>query len=146
MSNEMELRAENDRRERLRFPIRRELRYKVMKERHVVEAGQGESLDIGSGGVSFLTGRMLKPGDFVEVSISWPALLDNSCPMRLVVFGRVLRSDGERSACTIDKYEFRTQGLAVIRSVPLRTDAMLQRWAGAVQKENLRVVAAAAGI
>ncbi|MGA2269536.1 MAG: hypothetical protein ABSH44_13790 [Bryobacteraceae bacterium] len=50
----------------------------------------------------------LRPGTFIELSISWPALLDQTCPMRLIVFGRVLRGAGRTAACTLDKYEFRT--------------------------------------
>ena len=54
--------------------------------------------------------------------------------MRLVIFGRVLRSVGKRRACSIDKYEFRTQ-LRAIQS-PVRTDSNLERWADAFRNEH----------
>jgi len=72
-------------------------------------------------------------------------LLDESCPMRLIVFGRVIRSEGGRSACSIDKYEFRTQARALHLANPIRTDSMLQRWADGVRKESMKAQAAVMG-
>jgi hypothetical protein len=45
----------------------------------------------------------------IEFSVSWPVSLDDTCPLRLVARGRVVRSDGASAACTIDKFEFKTQ-------------------------------------
>jgi hypothetical protein len=60
--------------------------------------------------------------------------------MRLIAFGRVLRSEGGLTACTIDKYEFRTQGrIALVKPLPLtRNDSMLQRWASGIRKESMK--------
>ena len=80
----------------------------------------------------------LKPSAFIEVSISWPMLLDNTCPMRLIVFGRVLRSEGRKTVCTIDKHEFRTQARTFQAAGAMRNDSMLQRWAGEILKDNLK--------
>src|SRR5882672_5050732 len=98
-----------DRRTKYRFPIHREVRYKLLHEGNLIGAGTGQSVNIGSGGVSLSLDRELLPGAFIELSMSWPILLNDACPMRFIAFGRVLRSVGRRSACTIDKYEFRTQ-------------------------------------
>ncbi len=46
----------------------------------------------------------------MELSISWPALLNDNCPMKLMVFGRVVRCGNNVAASTIEKYEFRTSG------------------------------------
>lgn len=124
-----------DRRAKARFTIRRELRYKLLVDNSVVEAGVGQTVDIGSGGVAFRAGRALTPGAFLELSISWPVLLEQNCPMRLNVFGRVLRSTGDVVACTIDKYEFRTQARTVGNTFAVRSDAMLERWAEGVLRE-----------
>ena len=97
-----------ERRARCRFGMRRELRYKLVKGRSIVAAGAGYTIDVGSGGVAFFADDELKPGAAVELSISWPALLDQTCPIRLVVFGRVLRGAGHTTVCTVDKHEFRT--------------------------------------
>jgi hypothetical protein len=136
---------EADRREKARFPIHRELRFKVLQDATVLETGNGETLNISSGGVLFSLDRDLQPGCFVELSISWPVLLDNTCPMRMIAFGRVLRSTAGVTACTIDKYEFRTQARATVRPITLnRSDSMLQRWANGVRKESLKASLATA--
>ena len=97
-----------DRRKKSRFPIRRELRYKLLAD-DTMDSGTGQTINMGSGGIAFSIDHELKPDAFIELSISWPMLLDNTCPMRLIVFGRVLRSQSRKSVCNIDKYEFRTQ-------------------------------------
>jgi hypothetical protein len=48
----------------------------------------------------------------MELSISWPAQLDNKCPLKLVARGRVVRFDHGRAAIEIQQYEFRTQATA----------------------------------
>ncbi len=131
-------RDEHERRTKFRFPLRRELRYKVLEDEEVVQSGLGESVDVSSSGVAFQTERDLKTGAAVEVSISWPVLLNDSCPMRLVALGQVLRSSGGVAVCSIDKYEFRTQARVHTLSPP-RSDSTLYRWA-----EDLKVRAATA--
>jgi len=127
----------DERRGKFRFPLHRELRYKLIKDGAVLEAGIGETINIGSGGVSFAVERELAAGSFIQLSVSWPVLLDRSCPMRLIVFGRVLRSGGGVCACTIDKYEFRTQS-RVLQPTGTRNDSMLERWVENVRKENMK--------
>jgi len=127
-----------DRRKKFRFPIRRELRYKLLEEGVLVGAGAGQSVNMGSGGVAFSIDRELTPGAFIELSISWPVLLDDTCPMRFIVFGRVLRSLGRRSICSIDKYEFRTQARTYQTAPAVRNDSMLQRWADGMRKEAIK--------
>src|SRR5579872_4308400 len=127
-----------DRRKKFRFPIRREMRYKLLAEGTIVDSGVGQTINMGSGGIAFSTDHELKPGTFIELSISWPVLLDNTCPMRMIVFGRVLRSEEHRTVCTIDKHEFRTQARTFQAVGVMRNDSMLQRWAGEVMKESLK--------
>ena len=66
----------------------------------------------------------------MKLSITWPALLDDVCPMQLSLVGRVLRSDGCFAACTLDKYEFRTRGRGVEQLVD--ADSALPRWSPAL--------------
>ncbi len=127
-----------ERRTKARFPIRRELRYKVLEDNTIVASGVGRTLDISSSGLAFDIDQNVKPGAFIELSISWPVLLDESCPMRLIVFGRVLRSGLQNSACTVDKYEYRTQSRVFQTAGPVRTDSMLQRWADGYRREVLK--------
>ena len=81
-------------------------------------------------------------GSFVELSISWPVLLDETCPMRFIALGRILRCNGRKTVCSIDKYEFRTSGRTFQASVATRGDGMLHRWVEGVRKESLKVSAA----
>jgi hypothetical protein len=127
-----------DRRSKQRFPIRRELRYKVLEQDTIVASGSGETVNLGSGGVAIEVDQDLRPGAFIEMSISWPVLLNESCPMRVIVFGRILRSGNGTAACTIDKYEFRTQARTLQMATPIRTDGMLQRWAYGFRKETVK--------
>lgn len=131
-----------ERRKKARFPMNRDLRYKVLEGDTVVELGTGTTLDMGSGGVSFLTQNQLPTGSFIELSISWPVLLEDSCPMRLIVFGRVVRNAGRLTACTVDKYEFRTQARVLRTMLPVRNDSMLQRWADNIRKETVKAATA----
>src|SRR5215472_14808129 len=95
---------ENERRKKQRFEVQREARYKVTEDGLVVASGCGETINICSGGVAFKAEGRLKPGTFVELSISWPALLNEHCAMQLIVFGRIVRVQGQKAACTVEKY------------------------------------------
>ncbi len=137
------MRSPKDRRRKSRFAIHREMRYKLLDDGTVIEAGAGYTIDLGSGGVAFTTNGLLQPGIFLELSISWPVLLNDSCPMRLVVVGRVLRSHVDYAVCSIDRYEFRTQSRFPQPLRP-RGDSTLVRWAEAVQRGVLRASVAGA--
>jgi hypothetical protein len=93
----------------VRFPIEREVRYRV-QNRNTIEVGAGKTLNMSSTGVLFTTERTLHPGERVELSVAWPAHLDNKCPLKLVMVGRVIRSLDNVAAITVERYEFRTQG------------------------------------
>ena len=129
---------ENDRRSKSRFAIERDVRYKLAEDGVVVAAGSGQTIDMCSGGVAFVAEQPLTPGGFVELSISWPVLLEKSCPMQLSVLGKVLRSEGRRSVCSVDKYEFRTQARLLRNVQPMRNATVLQRWADGARRETLK--------
>ena len=136
-------RQKDERRTKFRFGIQRELRYKVLEDGAMIASGTGQTINMGSGGVAFFAEHQLKPGAFVEVSISWPVLLDQTCPMRLIVFGRVLRNAGKKNVCSVDKYEFRTQARTFQATSVPRSDGMLQRWAEGIRKEAMKASEAA---
>jgi hypothetical protein len=98
-----------DRRSATRFPMDLEVRYKIAGK-HTVELGSGRTINMASSGILFTTERTLAPGERLEVAVNWPAQLDNKCPLKLVIGGRVVRSEAMYAAITIDRYEFRTQG------------------------------------
>ncbi len=97
-----------DRRHSDRFPIEREVRYRVLSKRAGEESGDGRTINISSAGVLFTTDRMLLPGRRLEVAISWPAQLNNKCALKLVARGRIVRFEEGRAAMEIQQYEFRT--------------------------------------
>ena len=99
-----------DRRATDRFPIERDVRYRVLDKRVAPEEGTGKTINISSTGVLFTTDQILMPGKRLELSISWPAQLDNKCNLKLVARGRVARMEPGRAAIEIQQYEFRTLG------------------------------------
>ena len=101
----------NDRRSSDRFPIQREVKFKVISKKSGEESGSGTTLNISSRGVLFTTDRMLLPGKKLEMAISWPAQLNNKCGLKLVARGRVVRCEEGRAAIEIQQYEFRTVGM-----------------------------------
>jgi hypothetical protein len=140
----MRLRKSTERRNKMRFPMNRELRFKLLEDERIMAVGMGTTTNMSSGGVAFQAEANLPEGSFIELSVSWPALLDDVCPMRLIVFGRVLRGSGPAKVCSVEKWEFRTQSRKVAASMPLRVDGKLQRWAEYRKEVIMRTSAAAA--
>lgn len=101
--------AGNERRRSSRFPIERELRYKTLNQRAESLAGNGKTLNISSSGVLFTSDHDLPVGTRLEVSISWPAQLNEKVFLNLVARGRVTRHTKGQLALQIQQYEFRTQ-------------------------------------
>jgi c-di-GMP-binding flagellar brake protein YcgR len=97
-----------ERRGNSRYPVKEDVRYRVLQSKAVQMSGSGTTLDISSGGILFTTSERLQPGQLVEVAVNWPATL-NTYPLQLVATGRVVRSDNDTAAVRIDRYEFRTR-------------------------------------
>jgi hypothetical protein len=110
MANNSEDRIRSDRRDDRRYRLELDVKWKLVRRRKVLEAGSGRTLDLSSSGLLFDGGRPLPVGLNVEVSIAWPALLHNIAPMQLIVSGRIVRSDGSRTAVQMVQHEFRTAG------------------------------------
>ena len=102
--------GEQDRRTKRRFQIEQDVRYKMLYGQRIAETGLGKTKNISSGGVWFSTESMLTTGMPVELSMNWPVLLNDSCPMKLMIYGCVVRSNDKGAAVAIERYEFRTQG------------------------------------
>lgn len=100
---------QTDRRGSDRFPLEREVRYSVMNRRGGDETGEGRTINMSSSGVLITSSQMLLPGRRLELSISWPAQLNNKVALKLVARGRVVRFEQGRAAVEIQQYEFRTQ-------------------------------------
>ena len=98
-----------DRRGTNRFPVCQDVRYRVVHARTTKVSGCGTTLNIGSGGILFTTEDKLPLGRTVELSVNWLARLDGTCPLQFVATGRVVRSEGNRAAVRIERYEFKTR-------------------------------------
>ena len=95
-----------DRRARTRFPIfGYVVRYKIRGKM----AGIGKTIDMSAGGVLISTESDLMTNELVELAIDWPVQPHGSVPLKLMVFGRLVRVEGRRAAVMIDRYEFRTR-------------------------------------
>lgn len=104
----MQDKNKDDRRSADRFPIEREVRYKVLTKKTLNEAGSGQTINMSSTGVLFTTDHTLPPGRRMELAISWPAQLNNQTALKLVARGRVIRCMDGIAAMEIQQYEFRT--------------------------------------
>jgi len=112
---EAEKKAAAERRNNARFPCRLAISYQTLE--HPILSGQGtsETLNISSKGILFTSNEKFEAGQLVQVSLDWPARLENQIPLKLVAEGRIVRNANGQTAMTIDKYEFRT------RRVPQKT-------------------------
>ena len=97
-----------DRRRTIRFPVDEEVKYRVIHKASKV-TGTGRTVNMASGGLLFTTEEQLPMGRTVEVAVNWPARLDGTCPLKFVATGRVTRSETDRAAIRIERYEFRTR-------------------------------------
>ena len=94
-----------------RFPVREDVRYRLVQARAAKVSGCGTTLDIGSGGILFTTEDKLPTGRMVELSVNWPARLDGVCLLQFVATGRVVRSEALKAAVRIERYEFKTRSM-----------------------------------
>jgi hypothetical protein len=95
-----------DRRERLRFPIALKMRYSPKRGSN----GDGETCNISSTGLLFLSTEQFIVDSEIDLVVVWPYLLNGNCPLKLCIYGRVVRSSRIGTAVSIERYEFRTAG------------------------------------
>jgi hypothetical protein len=99
----------NDRRRKLRFPLRSVLRYRLLDSGSPDPAGTGFTLDVSSNGIGFIPDHPLPINAPVEIAMNWPVTLDNFCALQLVARGRIVRWAGASLACGVERFEFRTK-------------------------------------
>jgi c-di-GMP-binding flagellar brake protein YcgR len=118
--------GERERRHKQRFPLEQEVRYKMLYGQRIAETGSGRTANISSGGLWMTTETMLTSGMPVELSMNWPVLLNDKCPMKLMIYGCVVRSNERGAAVAIERYEFRTQGSRAFQQPILPTPVELR--------------------
>jgi hypothetical protein len=97
-----------ERRSAQRFPIERALRLRSFNRKGIQQTGQGRTINMSSTGILFATDQQLIPGRRVEVTVSWPAQLNQTCGLQFVARGRVVRVEPGKAALEILQHEFRT--------------------------------------
>jgi DNA-binding NarL/FixJ family response regulator len=98
-----------ERRTNARFDCHLAVSYQSLEKPFLSGQGTSETLNISSKGVLFRADEALEPGQLVQVSVDWPARLENQIPLKLVAEGRIVRNIKGVAAMTIEKYEFRTR-------------------------------------
>lgn len=101
---------DDGRRARRRFPIQQDVRYQCVKGSRISAVGVGKTLEISSREVRFTTQQPLLQGQKMRLAMDWPAMLDNTCRMKLEIFGWIVHSEPSEAAVKIERYEFRTRG------------------------------------
>lgn len=98
-----------ERRTNARFDCHLAISYQTLERPFLSGVGTSETLNISSKGVLFRANEALEPGQMVQISVDWPARLENQIPLKLVAEGRIVRNVKGVAAMTIEKYEFRTR-------------------------------------
>ena len=102
-----------------RFPVQQGIQYRALDFWDGKRTGAGLTLDMSGSGIRFSIQERIPIGRTVEVSVDWPVRLAGTCPLKLVVVGRVVRSEGNCAALSILQYEFRTKGSGLGQSAAL---------------------------
>ena len=93
-----------------RYPIALELQYKLLNKKQIKRFGFGRTANMSSGGVLFESDCRLPASGPIELAMNWPYLLDGVVTLKLVVSGRIVRSDAKAIAVKVEQHEFRTAG------------------------------------
>jgi hypothetical protein len=88
------------------------VQYKVSKRGIVVLHGTGTTLNFSTSDIQFTTEGQLPVGSSIEISVDWPAQLNDHCALRFVATGRVVRAEPGRAAVEIQRHEFKTRAKA----------------------------------
>lgn len=102
--------SDGERRRSRRFPVAAEVHWHPANLRNHDSTEFGETINMSSSGVLFTTSHPLAVGSLIELSVSWPVALNGHCGLKLVVQGRIARSEARTAALHIERYEFRTRG------------------------------------
>lgn len=100
----------DDRRSDRRYPLALDIAYQLIAHGSIVRNGYGHSVNLSSGGVLIVTETSLPNDETIELSIAWPAKVNQLVTLNLHARGRTLRSDGNGTAVALEGYEFRTRG------------------------------------
>jgi hypothetical protein len=98
---------EVERRIHCRYPITLDVQYKLLATHSGEQIGIGKTVNVSSGGVLFEATDSLPARSPIELFIDWPLLKEGAHALKLVIYGRVIRSDGQLAAVRVNRHEFR---------------------------------------
>lgn len=111
LTNRPHLQEQSDeRRFNRRYPLESDMAFRIVRRRQVLETGSGRTVNISASGVLFESPHPMLVGDHIELSIAWPAQLDNNVRLQLCVMGHIVWSRSNCTAVQFRSYEFRTAG------------------------------------
>jgi len=96
-----------ERRLHCRYPITLDVHYKLLATGGGEQIGIGKTVNVSSGGVLFEATDGLPARRLIEVFIDWPLPKEGAHPLKLAMYGRVIRSDGKLAAVLVSRHEFR---------------------------------------
>jgi hypothetical protein len=105
-----------ERRSKARYPIVLKVHYRSLGRK--LHLGEGQAVNLSSGGALVHSRHELAVGEVLEVCIEWPSLLDGSIPLQLVAVAGVVRCGPSSFAVRFRRYQFRTLGCQV-RPIPI---------------------------
>ena len=109
----------------VQYPVTLDIRYKTA--RPWPRVGVGKTLQMSNTEVVFTTDNQIEPGTKLEISVAWPAVLNDRVLLQLVVTGEIVRREGSTVTATIRKHDFRTRGAWDPNgSIPRRAAAAIQ--------------------
>ncbi|HUA63473.1 MAG TPA: PilZ domain-containing protein [Verrucomicrobiae bacterium] len=98
-----------DRRSERRYAVEIPLRYSY-SQKGVAYLGAGSVADLSRSGVRFVTDCPPPDGLDIELRLAWPFLLQNVCPLELIIRGKVMKTEARGTIVALEHYEFRTCG------------------------------------
>src|SRR6516225_700688 len=101
-----------ERRLHQRYPITFDVEYQVPGGNGVRLMGFGRTINISSRGVLLEIGDPLPNLCRIRLSINWPFLLDESIPLKLAMYGEIVRVAGNTIAVRATGHTFLTAGRA----------------------------------
>jgi hypothetical protein len=107
-----------ERRANRRYPVELRLQYKLIAKGGIQRIGFGRTINISSRGVLFESEDAMPASGRIELILNWPALLHGVCALKVIMRGRILRTQVKTVALKTEFREFRTAGVSALREPP----------------------------
>ena len=119
----------------MQYPVAMEMKYKTRAR--TPRVGLGKTRLISNRDVTFTTDQPIEQGTLLEISMAWPALLNERVALQLVVEGEIIRCQETEVTARILKHHFRTRGPWQREESARRAPLVYAASAGARTEERL---------